>query len=394
MVEGRISGGVVVGDGSDVGGGASIMGTLSGGGKEVIAIGERCLLGANAGIGISLGDDCVVEAGLYVTAGTKVTLADGTRRQGRRALRALGPAAPPRLRHRRRRGPRPQRAPAWSSTPPCTRTTDGTPHDPALGHARRRADGLRRRRQRRPARAPAPRARRRPGVGGERARARGAVPRVPPRPAAATGARRTSPVRSPLVQMAEDTDRVPRAGGRRPRAACVGHSTGALLALTVALRRPDLVPRLRGLGGRCRTSRRLGPGRPRPARRRDAGVLRRVARRGVAGAGPAISRSSPRGSLDTHRHDRRTPGRPRRLPAPRAGDDRATTTTRSPSSTPSPCAPELPPTPQLAVVPGAGHRARWPTSPSCATTSSSTSSPRSGSGRGGPRRRRCARRRR
>ncbi|GAA1918570.1 2,3,4,5-tetrahydropyridine-2,6-dicarboxylate N-succinyltransferase [Nocardioides lentus] len=74
MVEGRISAGVVVGDGSDVGGGASIMGTLSGGGTEVISIGERCLLGANAGIGISLGDDCVVEAGCYVTAGTKVTL--------------------------------------------------------------------------------------------------------------------------------------------------------------------------------------------------------------------------------------------------------------------------------------------------------------------------------
>ncbi|GEP39526.1 2,3,4,5-tetrahydropyridine-2,6-dicarboxylate N-succinyltransferase [Nocardioides psychrotolerans] len=76
MVEGRISAGVLVGDGSDVGGGASIMGTLSGGGKTVISIGERCLLGANAGIGISLGDDCVVEAGCYVTAGTKVTLAD------------------------------------------------------------------------------------------------------------------------------------------------------------------------------------------------------------------------------------------------------------------------------------------------------------------------------
>ncbi|MGV0341123.1 2,3,4,5-tetrahydropyridine-2,6-dicarboxylate N-succinyltransferase [Corynebacterium mastitidis] len=74
MVEGRISAGVVVGDGSDVGGGASIMGTLSGGGKEVISIGERCLLGANAGVGISLGDDCVVEAGLYVTAGTKVSV--------------------------------------------------------------------------------------------------------------------------------------------------------------------------------------------------------------------------------------------------------------------------------------------------------------------------------
>jgi 2,3,4,5-tetrahydropyridine-2-carboxylate N-succinyltransferase len=76
MVEGRISAGVVVGDGSDIGGGASIMGTLSGGGKEVISVGERCLLGANAGIGISLGDDCVVEAGLYVTAGTKVTVKD------------------------------------------------------------------------------------------------------------------------------------------------------------------------------------------------------------------------------------------------------------------------------------------------------------------------------
>ena len=74
MVEGRISAGVVVGDGSDIGGGASIMGTLSGGGRQTISIGERCLLGANAGIGISLGDDCVVEAGCYVTAGTKVLL--------------------------------------------------------------------------------------------------------------------------------------------------------------------------------------------------------------------------------------------------------------------------------------------------------------------------------
>jgi len=77
MVEGRISAGVVVGDGSDVGGGASIMGTLSGGGQVVISIGQRCLLGANAGVGISLGDDCVVEAGLYVTAGTKVTITGG-----------------------------------------------------------------------------------------------------------------------------------------------------------------------------------------------------------------------------------------------------------------------------------------------------------------------------
>jgi len=77
MVEGRISAGVVVGRDSDIGGGASIMGTLSGGGTEVISIGERCLLGANAGVGIALGDDCVVEAGLYLTAGTKVTLPNG-----------------------------------------------------------------------------------------------------------------------------------------------------------------------------------------------------------------------------------------------------------------------------------------------------------------------------
>jgi 2,3,4,5-tetrahydropyridine-2-carboxylate N-succinyltransferase len=83
MVEGRISQGVVVGDGSDVGGGASIMGTLSGGGTEQITIGERCLLGANSGIGISLGDDCVVEAGLYLTAGTLVKLPDGTVAKGR-----------------------------------------------------------------------------------------------------------------------------------------------------------------------------------------------------------------------------------------------------------------------------------------------------------------------
>jgi 2,3,4,5-tetrahydropyridine-2,6-dicarboxylate N-succinyltransferase len=77
MVEGRISAGVVVGDGSDVGGGASIMGTLSGGGTAVISVGERCLLGANSGLGISLGDDCVVEAGLYLTAGARVSLPDG-----------------------------------------------------------------------------------------------------------------------------------------------------------------------------------------------------------------------------------------------------------------------------------------------------------------------------
>ena len=77
MVEGRISQGVVVGDGSDIGGGASTMGTLSGGGTERVRIGERCLLGAESGLGIALGNDCVVEAGLYLTAGTKVTLPDG-----------------------------------------------------------------------------------------------------------------------------------------------------------------------------------------------------------------------------------------------------------------------------------------------------------------------------
>jgi 2,3,4,5-tetrahydropyridine-2-carboxylate N-succinyltransferase len=78
MVEGRISAGVVVGDGSDIGGGASIMGTLSGGGTEVVTVGKGCLIGANAGVGLSLGDNCVVEAGLYVTAGSKVALPDGS----------------------------------------------------------------------------------------------------------------------------------------------------------------------------------------------------------------------------------------------------------------------------------------------------------------------------
>lgn len=77
MVEGRISSGVVVGDGSDIGGGASIMGTLSGGGKEVISIGERTLIGANSGAGISLGNDCIIEAGVYITAGSKILLPDG-----------------------------------------------------------------------------------------------------------------------------------------------------------------------------------------------------------------------------------------------------------------------------------------------------------------------------
>ena len=90
MVEGRISAGVVVGDGSDIGGGASIMGTLSGGGKEVVSIGERCLLGANAGIGISLGDECIVEAGLYVTGGSLLTLPDGEVVKGRTLSGASG----------------------------------------------------------------------------------------------------------------------------------------------------------------------------------------------------------------------------------------------------------------------------------------------------------------
>ena len=109
MVEGRISAGVVAGDGTDVGGGASIMGTLSGGGKEKIALGQRVLLGANSGVGISIGDDSVVEAGLYVTAGTRVRVvgrqdADGEDtsqdHQGRGALRRPEPALPPQLHHR------------------------------------------------------------------------------------------------------------------------------------------------------------------------------------------------------------------------------------------------------------------------------------------------------
>ena len=98
MVEGRISQGVVVGDGSDIGGGASIMGTLSGGGRERVQIGERALLGANAGIGISIGDDTVVEAGLYVTAGTKVTLIDDN---GERAVKAVELSGVPNILFRR-----------------------------------------------------------------------------------------------------------------------------------------------------------------------------------------------------------------------------------------------------------------------------------------------------
>ena len=105
MVEGRISAGVIVGDGSDIGGGASIMGTLSGGGTEIRSrIGERCLLGANAGIGISLGDDCIVEAGLYVTAGTLVLLPDGEVVKARSSA-APQPAVPPQQPDRRGRGP-------------------------------------------------------------------------------------------------------------------------------------------------------------------------------------------------------------------------------------------------------------------------------------------------
>ncbi len=90
MVEGRISQGVIVGANSDVGGGASIMGTLSGGGKEVVRVGERCLIGANGGIGISLGDDCIVEAGCYVTGGSRVTLPDGKIVKGRDLSGASG----------------------------------------------------------------------------------------------------------------------------------------------------------------------------------------------------------------------------------------------------------------------------------------------------------------
>jgi 2,3,4,5-tetrahydropyridine-2-carboxylate N-succinyltransferase len=90
MVEGRIAQGVVVGNGSDIGGGASIMGTLSGGGRERVKIGERALLGANSGIGISLGDDSVVEAGLYVTAGTKVTIIDGSEERTVKAVELSG----------------------------------------------------------------------------------------------------------------------------------------------------------------------------------------------------------------------------------------------------------------------------------------------------------------
>lgn len=93
MVEGRISQGVVVGEGSDIGGGASIMGTLSGGGKHKVSIGARALLGANSGVGISIGDDSVVEAGLYVTAGTKVTIIDNNGERTAKAAELSGIAS-------------------------------------------------------------------------------------------------------------------------------------------------------------------------------------------------------------------------------------------------------------------------------------------------------------
>ena len=122
--------GVVVGDGSDIGGGASIMGTLSGGGKDKVRIGERSLLGANAGVGISLGDDCVVEAGCYITAASKITAAGRPGRQGPRAVRGERAAVLAQLGDRRAGGPAAQGHRASSSTPPCTPTTE-----PRLIHA-------------------------------------------------------------------------------------------------------------------------------------------------------------------------------------------------------------------------------------------------------------------
>ena len=107
MVEGRISQGVVVDADTDIGGGASIMGTLSGGGTQVISVGQRCLLGANSGLGVSLGDDCIVEAGLYLTAGTIVTLPDGRQAKARDLSGQLRAAVPPQQRHRVGRGHHP-----------------------------------------------------------------------------------------------------------------------------------------------------------------------------------------------------------------------------------------------------------------------------------------------
>ncbi len=152
MVEGRITQGVVLGEGSDLGGGASILGTLSGGGKNVVRIGERCLIGANGGIGISLGDDCVVEAGLYVTAGTRVTLPDGQVVKAAELSGRVRVAVHPQQHHRRGGGPAPsgphggaQHRPAqlqlggrlsarrcrggspWGRTPPGARPTTAGP---------------------------------------------------------------------------------------------------------------------------------------------------------------------------------------------------------------------------------------------------------------------------
>ncbi len=152
MVEGRISAGVVIGDGTDVGGGASIMGTLSGGNATVISVGERCLLGANSGLGIPLGDDCTVESGLYLTAGTKVRLPDGDGRERARALGHQRHALPARLAERRRRGAaargrglaRPQRRAARELEPRFGEVAPALEHRArVLLHARRCRRGTR-----------------------------------------------------------------------------------------------------------------------------------------------------------------------------------------------------------------------------------------------------------
>ena len=157
MVEGRISAGVVVGDGSDIGGGSSIMGTLSGGGTEVISIGERCLLGANAGIGISLGDDCTVEAGLYVTAGTlRHAARTATVVKARELSGANGLLFRRNSQHGRGRGAAALRHAGAASTPRCTRTTDELAPPAARtspAAARARAAGSPRRPRRRTSRA-------------------------------------------------------------------------------------------------------------------------------------------------------------------------------------------------------------------------------------------------
>ena len=164
MVEGRISQGVVVGDGSDIGGGASTMGTLSGGGTERVSIGERCLLGAESGLGIALGDDCVVEAGLYVTAGTKVTLPDGTVTKARELSGQSQPALPAQLGDRRRRGPPPRRARHRAQLRAARQRLTRPGHRPARRHHRRTPTACRAPPEapsRSPRRSPAPRRRRR-----------------------------------------------------------------------------------------------------------------------------------------------------------------------------------------------------------------------------------------